>query len=167
MVYHYTLLCTIIHYYCTIIYYYHNYCNYCNYLTIMIAWGIDYQRLMWAWAFLSKTNIRDGKHTEGIMLAKNPSGLITSFGHWHGLVVPGICTRCSSGPAVSAMTVDGMPWIKFVPTVDAFEAQCYWQPFRTVGVPSSRTSTHAVNRFQLPAIFRQWPNRCQLLRNWN
>jgi hypothetical protein len=34
-----------------------------------------------------------GQHTEGIMLAKNPSGLITSFGHWHGLVVPGICTR--------------------------------------------------------------------------
>ena len=57
MVHHYTLLCTIIHYYCTIIYYYHSYCNYCNYLTIMIAWGIDYQRLMWE--FLSKTNIRD------------------------------------------------------------------------------------------------------------
>ena len=32
-------------------------------------------------SIFSKTNIRDGQHTEGIMLAKNPSGLITSFGY--------------------------------------------------------------------------------------
>ena len=108
-----------------------------------------------------------GQHTEGIILAKNPSGLITSSGHWHGLVVSGICTRCSNWRAVSAMNVDGMPWIELVPTVDAFEAQCYWQPFRAVGFPSSCTSTHAVYFFQLAAIFRQWPNRCQLQRNWN
>jgi hypothetical protein len=29
----------------------------------------------------NKLNIRDGQHTEGIMLAKNPSDLIASFGH--------------------------------------------------------------------------------------
>jgi hypothetical protein len=54
-----------------------------------------------------------------------------------------------------------------VAKVEAFEAQCYWQLFRSVGFPSSRTSTHAVNRFQLATIFRQWPNRCQLHWNWN
>ena len=137
---------------------YCDYSDYCIILTIMEGWSE---------IFLSKTNIRDGQHTEGIMLAKNPSGLITSAGHWHGLVVPGICTRSSNRRAVSAMNVDGMPWIELVPTVDALKAQCYWQPFRAVRFASSRTSTHAVNRFQLAAMFRQWPNRCQLQRNWN
>ena len=137
---------------------YCDYSDYCIILTIMEGW---------CELFLSKTNIRDGQHTEGIMLAKNPSGLITSAGHWHGLVVPGICTWSSVCWAVSAMNVDGMPWIELVPTVDALKAQCYWQPFRAVRFASSRISTHAVNRFSLAAMFRQWPNRCQLQRNWN
>ena len=63
---------------------------------------------------------------------------------------PGICTLCSKRRAVSAMNVHGMPWIKLVPTVGEFEAQWYGQPFRTVGLPSSCTSscttTHAVTR---------------------
>ena len=67
-------------------------------------------------------------------------------------------------------------WIKLVPTVGAFEAQWYGQPFQTVGFPSSRTSsrtsTHAVSRLwlqlqlELAATFLQWPNRFQLLGNW-
>jgi hypothetical protein len=67
--------------------------------------------------------------------------------------------------AWSTRSVNGMPWFELVPTVNAFEALCYWQPFRSVGFPSSRTSTHAVNRFKLATIFSQWPNRCQLHRN--
>ena len=56
MVYHYTLLCAIIHYYCAIIHYYCNYCNYCiiiriivnnrqcncNYLTIIRGWSENF-----------------------------------------------------------------------------------------------------------------------------
>ena len=87
----------------------------------------------------------------GIMLAKNPSGVITSCGPWHGLGVTGECTvtRCSNQRDVSAMNVHGMLWIKLAPTVGAFEAQWYWQPFQTVWFPSSCTSTHAVTRLNI------------------
>ena len=161
MVYHYTILCAIIYDYFTIM------------TLIAIIAIIALFSLLWRvevrffWEKQTSGTFRDEQHTEGIMLAKNPSGLITSAGHWHGLVVPGICTLSSNRRAVSAMNVDGMPWIELVPTVDALKAQCYWQPFRAVRFASSRTSTHAVNRFQLAAMFRQWPNRCPLQRNWN
>ena len=148
------LLFRIIHDYFTLI------CNYCNYSILSLLSEVEVS-ILWA-----KQNRRDGQHTEGIMLAKNPSGLIISFGHWHGLVVPGIRTRCSNRRDVSAMNVDGMPWIELGPTLDAFEAQCYWQTFRAVGFPSSGTSTHAVNRFQLTAIFHKWPIGWQLQRHW-
>ncbi len=58
---------------------------------------------------MSKRNIMNGQHTEDIILAENPNDLIKFFGHCHGLVVPGICRRCSNQQWVSAMNVDGMP----------------------------------------------------------
>ncbi len=122
----------------------HDYAYYCNYSDYCISHKSDNRLYFLCEHVLSKTNIRDGQHTEGIMLAKSPGSLINSVGHWHGLVVPGICTRCSNRHDVSAMNVDGMLWIELVPTDDAFEAQFYWQLFRAVCFPSSRTSTHAV-----------------------
>ncbi len=114
MVYHYTLLCAIIHYYCTIIRYYYNYCNYWNYLTIIRGWCERF------WA----------KQTSGM----------------------------GNTPRVSC-------WRR-IPAA--------WSPRSVIDMDlwflGSRTSTHAVNRFQLAAIFHQWPKRCQLLRfirNWN
>ena len=97
MVYHYTILCAIINDYFTIM------------PLIAIIAIIALFSLLWRvevrffWAKQTSGTFRDEQHTEGIMLAKNPSGLITSAGHWHGLVVPGICTLSSNRRAVSAM----------------------------------------------------------------
>ncbi len=80
-------------------------------------------------------------------VSQNFRKLLKFPGHWHGPVVPGNCIWCSNRHGVSATNVDGMPCIELVPKVDTFEAQCYWQPFRAVGIPSSRTSTQLWTAF--------------------
>jgi hypothetical protein len=80
MVYHYTLLSSVL---CVIIF---DYVNIMPIVEIIVIIAIIQFNHKSGCGFLcehvmSKTNIRDGQHTEGIMLAKNPNGLITSVGH--------------------------------------------------------------------------------------
>ncbi len=65
----------------------------CDYFTIMPIIAIiaiiaiilfnhkSDNRMLFYVHVMSKTNIRYGQHTEGIMVAKNPNGLINSVGH--------------------------------------------------------------------------------------
>ncbi len=105
MVNRYALLCAIIHEYVTIM-------PIIAIIVIMLFFQKSYSRVYFLCEnFLSKTNIRYGQHTEGIMLAKNPIGLINSVGHGHGLVVPDNCTRCSTNRRdVSGTVCDERRW---------------------------------------------------------
>ncbi len=164
MVYYYTLLCAIIHSYCTIIHYYYNYCNYCNYLTIIRGWCEHF----WAKQKSGMGNTPRVSCWRRIPAAWSPRSVIDMdlwfLGSAHGVPTDQLCLRWQSMACRESNSF--LQWTHLKPNAIGTRLGPSGFPFPG----DSRTSTHAVNRFQLATIFRQWPNWCQLLQffpNWN
>ena len=169
MVCHYTLLFDIINYYDTI-------------MTLIAIIAISALCLLFSVGEVGIFWARKcgyGQHTEGIILAKNPSGLITSSGHWHGLVVPGMPTYLCIPPGGGGLPV-GIRQTSPTSLHTTPPSDPGWSGVERSGVVvgwwgvgvgcvgcGGGVCTRCSNRRAVSAIFRQWPNRCQLQRNWN